>query len=116
MNKILLIGCGHMGSALLNAWLKKTNCSFFVIDPIQYKKITSKYNNYSNKVKVFKTIQDIENLNLIDIVIFAIKPQIAKNVLINISKHKDELKKQHTSEKKDFNINSMSDDLRDELR
>jgi hypothetical protein len=29
---------------------------------------------------------------------------------------KDELKKQHTSEQKDFNINSMSDDLRDELR
>ena len=43
MNKILLIGCGHMGSALLNAWTYKTNYSYLVVDPVNYKKIKNKY-------------------------------------------------------------------------
>ena len=36
MNKILLVGCGHMGSALLKAWHKKTAYSFTVIDPNKF--------------------------------------------------------------------------------
>ncbi|SVD73161.1 uncharacterized protein METZ01_LOCUS426015, partial [marine metagenome] len=36
MNKILLIGCGHMGSALLNAWHNKTSNYFSVVDPNKY--------------------------------------------------------------------------------
>jgi len=85
MNKILLVGCGHMGSALLKSWSLNTNNYFFIIDPIQYKKI-NKMNN--KKIKAFKNITDLKNYNLINIVIFAIKPQIAKNVLIEISKKK----------------------------
>ena len=36
MNKILLIGCGHMGSALLSAWHKKTSNYFSLVDPKNY--------------------------------------------------------------------------------
>ena len=43
MNKILLIGCGHMGSALLTAWSSKTNNHFFVVDPAQYKNINKRH-------------------------------------------------------------------------
>ena len=78
MNKILLVGCGHMGSALLSSWFKKTSFSFSVIDPNNYKNIKKKY---SKKVSVFKTIEAIQDINKFNIIIFAIKPQIAKQVI-----------------------------------
>ena len=37
MRKILLVGCGHMGSALLDAWYRKTSFNISVIDPKTYK-------------------------------------------------------------------------------
>jgi Pyrroline-5-carboxylate reductase len=82
MNKILLIGCGHMGSALLQAWSKQKNFSFDVVDPVNYKKINKKY---VNKIKAHKNLLDVKNLSSIDIVIFAIKPQITPSVLKQIS-------------------------------
>ena len=44
MNKILLVGCGHMGSALLDAWYRKTASNISVIDPITYNNFYSKPN------------------------------------------------------------------------
>ena len=82
MNKILLVGCGHMGSALLRNWSETTNYKFSIIDPVQYKKIKTKY---KNKVETYKNIDQINELNDIDIVIFAIKPQIASEVLKKIN-------------------------------
>ena len=85
MNKILLIGCGHMGSALLKAWSLSTNYSFIVIDPVQYKKINKGYNN---KVISFESLEEIKDISLIDTVIFAVKPQILLKVLENIQNYK----------------------------
>lgn len=87
MNKILLLGCGHMGSALLKAWTLKTKNSFIIVDPLQYKKINRKLNK---KITAYKSIEDIKTtyLSKIDIVVFAIKPQIAKNVIIDVAKFK----------------------------
>ena len=82
MNKILLIGCGHMGSALLHAWLQQKNIYFYVVDPFNFKKINKK--KY-NKVKVYKSLLDIKDISSIDIVIFAIKPQIISEVLKEVS-------------------------------
>ena len=48
MNKVLLIGCGHMGSALLNAWIKLKTYSFTVIDPLKYESLSKKYNKKKN--------------------------------------------------------------------
>ena len=78
MNKILLVGCGHMGSALLASWYNKTSFRFGVIDPKNYKNIKNKY---SKKVLTFKTIEAIPNINKYNIIIFAIKPQIAERVI-----------------------------------
>ena len=78
MNKILLIGCGHMGSALLTAWSSKTNNHFSVVDPVKYKKINKKFNK---KIHAFKTLNQVRDFLLFDVIIFAVKPQIAKKVL-----------------------------------
>ena len=78
MNNILLIGCGHMGSALLTAWSSKTNNHFFVVDPAQYKNINKRLNK---KIHAFKTLNQVRGFLLFDIIIFAVKPQIAKRVL-----------------------------------
>ena len=78
MNNILLIGCGHMGSALLTTWSSKTNNHFFVVDPAQYKNINKRPNK---KIHAFKTLNQVRDFLLFDIIIFAVKPQIAKRVL-----------------------------------
>ena len=78
MNKILLIGCGHMGSALLSAWHKKTSNYFTIIDPQQYNKLNKLY---KKRVSAFNDFDKIKNTQYFDIIIFAIKPQIATKVM-----------------------------------
>tara|TARA_Y100000590_G_scaffold273205_1_gene306725 strand:+ start:1110 stop:1916 length:807 start_codon:yes stop_codon:yes gene_type:complete len=77
MNKILLIGCGHMGSALLKAWYKKTSYNFTVIDP---KKYISLNRQFKNRVKAYSSIKQIDK-KFFDIIIFAVKPQIIDGVM-----------------------------------
>ena len=67
-----------MGSALLTAWSSKTNNHFFVVDPAQYKNINKRLNK---KIHAFKTLNQVRDFLLFDIIIFAVKPQIAKRVL-----------------------------------
>ena len=75
MNKILLVGCGHMGSALLKSWLSKTKSLFTVIDPVQFKSINKTFNK---RVIAVKSILEVKNISEFNLIIFAIKPQIAK--------------------------------------
>ncbi len=84
MNKILLIGCGHMGSALLKAWSQEKKFSFKVVDPFNYNKINK---NLNKKIKAFKNIHEVKNLLSSNIVIFAVKPQVAKEVLKEFLKY-----------------------------
>ena len=84
MNKILMIGCGHMGSALLKAWFLKTNYSFIIIDPLQHNNINRSFNN---RVKAYDSLNKIKNIKLIDMVIIAVKPQIAFPVVKDIGKY-----------------------------
>ena len=81
MNKILVIGCGHMGSALVSAWNSKAIYNISVVDPNNYKKIRTKY---KNKIKAYKLLSELKNSINLDVVIFAIKPQAAHNVLMEI--------------------------------
>ena len=67
-----------MGSALLNAWHNKTSNYFSVVDPNKH--ITLR-RAYKRKVSVFKSIDKIQNIQQFDIIIFAIKPQIATKVM-----------------------------------
>ena len=78
MNKILLIGCGHMGTALLTTWLKKTKYSFTVIDPKNFRKLESKF---KKRVVALNSYSKINNFKQFDFIIFAIKPQVSKIVL-----------------------------------
>ena len=74
-----------MGSALLKAWSMEKKYSFIIVDPNQFKNIRTKY---KNSVQTFKSLDDIEHYNSINVVIFAIKPQIASKVLSNFKKKK----------------------------
>jgi len=85
MNKILLIGCGHMGTALLKAWIKNTKISFVVVDPVQFKIINK---NFNNRVKAFSSFAHIDNTKLINLVIIAVKPQTAAQVMTDLKKYK----------------------------
>ena len=84
MNKVLLVGCGHMGTALVNSWLNLNSYSFTVVDPFNFKKLKKKFNN--KKIDILNKAPIQKEINKFDIIIFAVKPQIADRVL---SEYKD---------------------------
>ena len=79
MNRVLLVGCGHMGSALLNEWINLKSYSLTVIDPMSLNSLKKKY--YKKKVRFFDKTPNQNEIKKFDIIIFAIKPQVAKKVL-----------------------------------
>ena len=79
MNRILLVGCGHMGLALLNAWMNLKTHSLTVVDPLSNSHLKKKY--YKKKIRFFDKTPNQNEIKKFDIIIFAIKPQIAKKVL-----------------------------------
>lgn len=90
MKNILLIGCGHMGSALLHSWYDNKLYKISVIDPQQHKFLKKKY---SKKISVFQYLNQIKDIKKFNVIIFAIKPQIAKSVVTQCKDiiHKDVL-------------------------
>ena len=78
MKKILIVGCGHMGSVLLDSWYKKTSFKISVVDPKTYTKLKKKYNK---KVSIYRSIEEINNVQQFNVIIFAVKPQIAQRVV-----------------------------------
>ena len=56
MKEILLIGCGHMGNALLASWMKSKDYNLTVVDPLKYKLLKNKINN--KKIKLFKNFRE----------------------------------------------------------
>lgn len=86
MNKVLLIGCGHMGSALLDAWLGLKSYSFDVVDPFNIKILNKKY--LKNNVKIFNETPNQNEIKKYDIIIFAIKPQVASKVIVKYKNYK----------------------------
>ena len=85
MNKILLVGSGHMGSALLKSWISKTNSLFTVIDPVQFRNINKVF---KKRVIAVKSILEVKNISEFNLIIFAIKPQIAEEVLKKFADYK----------------------------
>ena len=78
MKKILLVGCGHMGSALLDTWYRKKLFNISVVDPKTHKILKRKY---ANRVSIYKSIEEINHVQQFNVIIFAVKPQIAKNIV-----------------------------------
>ena len=79
MSNILIIGCGHMGSALLDLWSKEKEYKFTVIDPVRYKIINKTYKN--KKILSFVSINKVKKINKFDIVLLAVKPQVIEKAL-----------------------------------
>ena len=79
MNKVLLIGCGHMGSALLDAWLDLKFYSFDVVDPLNCKTLSKKY--FKKKVKIFNKTPIQSQIKQYDIIIFAVRPQVISKII-----------------------------------
>ena len=70
--KILLVGCGKMGGALLEGWLEAGICKhIYVISPDT---------NFSNtKVTTLNSVSELSDS--VDVVFFAVKPQILDTVV-----------------------------------
>ena len=81
MNKILLIGAGHMGKSLLTGWLKSKINNITIIDPLLSQKKNSIYG-----IKIYKSYDKIKDINDHNVIFFAIKPQILKKVLNDYKK------------------------------
>ena len=79
MNNILIIGCGHMGAALLDLWSKNKIYKFTVVDPLKYKIIKNKYKN--KRITSIESVKQIKNTHCFDIVVLAVKPQVIEKVL-----------------------------------
>ena len=79
MSKVLLIGCGHMGTALVKSWVNLNSYSFTVVDPFNFKKLKNKFNN--KKIEIVNKAPIQKEIKKFDIIIFAVKPQIADRVL-----------------------------------
>lgn len=75
--KILLVGCGHMGSAMLTGWLTQTNLSVDVIDP--YMKPVG-----DTRVRVYANLTAKSDA---DIVVLAVKPQVMDEVCADLAPH-----------------------------
>ena len=73
-----------MGTALVNSWLNLNSYSFTVVDPFNFKKLKNKFNN--KKIDILNKAPIQKEINKFDIIIFAVKPQIADGVL---SEYKD---------------------------
>lgn len=70
--KILLVGCGKMGGALMAQWLNSKNATFTIVDPAM--------DEAPHGVTLKGSSSELEG-NVFDIVIVAIKPQLIDKVL-----------------------------------
>ena len=60
------------------AWCKKKSLKVSVIDPKTHEILKKKY---SSKAAIYKSIKVINNIHKFNVIIFAVKPQIAKKVV-----------------------------------
>ena len=79
MSKVLLVGCGHMGTALVKSWLNLKSHSFTVVDPFNHKKLKNIFKN--KKIKILNKAPIQNEIKKFDLIIFAVKPQIADKVI-----------------------------------
>ena len=87
--EILLIGCGKMGSSLLRG-ITNTN-NFFskivVVDPFYEENIENSRN--LQKVNFYKSTDEIDSLSSFDAIIIATKPNIYKDIFIDLKNRLD---------------------------
>ena len=83
--KICLVGCGKMGSSLLEGWSRLGLIrEILIIEPNQYN--IPKELIRIKKFNFYNDLKKIENNKAFDIAVLAVKPQIMKNVVIQLFK------------------------------
>jgi pyrroline-5-carboxylate reductase len=84
--RVLVIGCGKMGSAILDGVLKNNLIkkeSLFIVEP----NIEQKTSLEKKGIKVFNNLSEVNLSKLrINAILLAVKPQIAEVVLTNLNK------------------------------
>ena len=80
MSNVLLVGCGHMGSALIDSWIELKSYYFTIVDPFNYNYLKKKYNKINN-IQILDNKPSQDQIKKIDIIIFAIKPQVSEKVI-----------------------------------
>ena len=77
---ILVIGCGRMGGAIINGWLKTITegISIYIVDPYLEK---DKIGSTTLPIHTFTSSQNLPQEHTFDIVLLAIKPQMIKDSL-----------------------------------
>ncbi|MFZ2072786.1 MAG: pyrroline-5-carboxylate reductase [Minisyncoccia bacterium] len=80
--KIGVLGCGIMGSILLEVLSNIDKIDIFAFD-----NNLEKIKEVKKKFKKVKISSDVSSLNICDVVILAIKPQDFKNLNLNLSKN-----------------------------
>ncbi len=86
MKKVLLIGCGHMGNALLTSWINSKSYQLTVVDPVKSNFLKKKYKN--KKIKILNNINKLADKVSFDFVVLAIKPKDLDYVLSDLEKIK----------------------------
>ena len=85
--KICLIGCGKMGSSLLEGWaILNAIKEIKIIEPNQ--ECISKTLINNRKFNFFDSISKIKNNDVFDITVLAVKPQVMKKVVIELAELK----------------------------
>ena len=87
--KILLIGCGKMGSSLLSG-ITNTNHIYSKIDVVDpfYEDRMEKFTNLK-KINFFRSTKEINSFNSFDVIIVATKPDIYKDIFTDIKNKLD---------------------------
>lgn len=71
MTRLLLVGCGKMGGALLRGWSKKPDLAISVLEP-------------NDPQADFQDVHDIPATMSFDVIVLAVKPQVMESVCISI--------------------------------
>ncbi len=86
MKKILVIGCGNMGTALVKGWLEDSTqnsepIDITIIDPNPLKYDFKAHQSNHITIKYYQNIDEIATDKIFEILIIAIKPQYADEIL-----------------------------------
>lgn len=87
MTRVLLVGCGKMGSAMLNGWLERgiAPAGIVVVEPGR----TARDAFAPKGVTVVETADAIDRTFTPDVVVLAVKPQVMEAVAPAYAKYKD---------------------------
>jgi pyrroline-5-carboxylate reductase len=76
--KLLLVGCGKMGGALLAGWLSRdiSRTNVVVVEPYGGSALREQFG-----VTVIESLQDLESVFIPNIIVFAVKPQAMDEIV-----------------------------------